>query len=179
VIDDPKRSDQEAAREQLLRDLPPGQDPFIISKERLALLDHDTRNAVLEEQIFRQGMMRIAIACPIHDTRKCMQCIGGKPVTNPKVICSYCRGTGRVPQNAPMTFGCAHVARQDDLHPDGIVFTPKRYYVCKMCWSLIERKKFDFDREIMTLCWYCIEDEARRIVKIDPALLLDLGTPTT
>jgi len=169
-------------REAIFRDLPQGMEPFTVSRERLLELDPATRNAVLEEQIFRQGQMRIAIDCPTHRTRMCVHCVPGE-VNGAKVNvllpdckkpCPYCGGSGRVQQNAPMVFACRHVAPQDEKHPAGIVYTPKLYYVCKPCWNLIQGVRFDFGTEIITTCWFCVQAEAYRLVRIDPTLLLDL-----
>lgn len=169
--------EQKQRMEELFKKLPPGNQPFVLTREEWAKLDPHTRHAVAEEQLFRQSSMRIAIACPKHKARRCVHCVGGISISDMKSKCSYCKATGEVPYNAPMTFGCAHVAEQDPLKPNGIVFTPKRYYVCFDCWSLIQRKRFDFSQEIMTLCWECISEEAWRIYRIDPNLLLDYVNP--
>lgn len=157
---------------EILAKIPPA-GPFVVPPERLAQLDADTRNAVLEEQVSRQAGLRVAIKCAKHTTRKCIRCENGltRETGEP---CTFCRGVGRVPFTPPMAMGCAHVTQQDEVHPVGIVLTPKRYYVCRVCWDRIQRRRFNFASEIGTRCWQCIADEAERIRQINPTLNMDL-----
>jgi hypothetical protein len=164
-------------RDALFKQLPPGTQPFLIPIESMKGLDRDTRNALIEEQLMRAGSMRIAIDCPEHRWRPCLRCAAGwTRAENPgdRKRCTFCGGTGLIRRNAVMSFGCKHVSKQDAEHPSGIVFTPKRYYLCKDCWILLEAKRFDLRTEITTLCWDCVEAEAFRIARIDPDLLTDL-----
>lgn len=75
---------------------------------------------------------------------------------------------------------CAHCMRQDEVHPVGIYYVPlaisndKGFYLCRDCFKLMERHKFDFWYQLRFTCWYCILEEAERLRRIDPGLVRDL-----
>lgn len=155
--------------------------PFTVTPAMTRGLTPQQTSILYEESLYRKSLIRMAMRCPVHVTRTCAHCMGSgmykgddermRRALNGK--CPPCDGLGRVPWQPPATWACAHCYPQDEKHPDGIVFTPKRYYVCRTCWRLIEEHKFNFRTEIMTKCWQCINDEGQRIRQIDPGLLID------
>ena len=76
---------------------------------------------------------------------------------------------------APIIFACGHCAEQDPVHPQGLVLTPYRYYLCKHCYNKHQLKTLDFNTELKTTCWNCILAEWDRIKKIDPSKLKDFS----
>lgn len=71
-------------------------------------------------------------------------------------------------------FACKHVAKQDEVHPVGIIRMPEPWFLCKDCFFLHERQKLDIDHEVMTVCKYCVFEEIKRIQAINPGLFADL-----
>jgi hypothetical protein len=161
--------------------LPGGRTPFEITDNLLQGLDEFDRAKVHEEWFYRNSFIRAAMRCtnkPIHDFKLCSKCVGKGVRTDPRsgmVKCSPCDGTGMVFEPPPMTWGCKHVYPQDEVNPVGLIFMPKRFYVCGDCRKLIERRKFKYATEVVGRCWNCIQEESWRIHKINPELVLDLN----
>jgi hypothetical protein len=76
---------------------------------------------------------------------------------------------------AVAALACEHCLIQDPVHPDGIIYIPKTFYVCKKCFFLVERRKFHVERELRMFCKDCLEWEARRLQALDPKLYRNLG----
>lgn len=79
---------------------------------------------------------------------------------------------------AKACMACRHCRQQDEVHPDGIVLMPDRYYLCIPCLALFERKKFFLLRDGVITCRACVMEEAERIARIDPANFKDLRGDT-
>jgi hypothetical protein len=77
-----------------------------------------------------------------------------------------------------LVFSCGHCVDQDEVHPIGIVRTPKLYYLCKACYDKHTTRKLDLLRALQTSCWNCIMEECLRIKKIDPTKVVDMTIKT-
>jgi hypothetical protein len=108
-------------------------------------LDYDTKRKIAEEKIGLSQYIGLTVPCP-------------KGIHKNTVICH----------------ACAHCLSQDPVHPEGMYYFPEHYYVCKTCFGLIERRKFDFWHNLYVSCWPCIMAESQRISLIDPGLVVDL-----
>ena len=70
---------------------------------------------------------------------------------------------------AKAVFACDHCVQQDPIKPDGMVFTPYKYYLCNKCYFKHRTSSLDLPRVLKTYCWNCILEEAQRINLIDPS----------
>lgn len=75
---------------------------------------------------------------------------------------------------AKPVFACAHCVRQDHEHPVGMSCYELGYYLCRECEGLVERRKFDYQKELKLACELCIQDEGIRISQINPGLIRNL-----
>lgn len=161
-----------------LATLPEG--PFKLTADVLQGMSEQQEQVVREEWVHRQAFCKLGFHCKEqeqHNWTDCTQCNGlGRRISKDGVYfpCIVCSGKGSTFSMSIMTWGCRHVYPQDEVHPAGLIFTPKRYYVCKTCWKLIERKKFKFGTELGQRCWHCINEESHRLHKINPELVVDL-----
>lgn len=70
---------------------------------------------------------------------------------------------------------CDHCTEQDPVHPVGIVLMPKKYFLCRDCFNLLERHRFDLAYDLKIQCRKCVKKEILRISQIDPTLCDDLS----
>jgi len=74
-----------------------------------------------------------------------------------------------------VAFACAHCTHQDEVRPVGMAALKGRVYLCMDCYRRLDNKRgFNEGKELRTTCWGCIMEEAGRIKRINPYLLLDL-----
>jgi hypothetical protein len=78
-----------------------------------------------------------------------------------------------VHQMGKVVFACDHCEHQDEVHPDGMIFTPYRYFICNKCYAKHQLMSLNFQYELKTRCWNCILDECMRLKNIDPKLVRD------
>jgi hypothetical protein len=74
---------------------------------------------------------------------------------------------------AKVIFACDHCEHQDPVHPNGMIMTPYRYFLCNRCYAKHQLMSLDFAHELKTRCWNCILDEWSRIKLINPTILHD------
>jgi len=160
--------------------LPKGHASFEITDEIRAGLTWQQNEAVYEEWFHRQAYVRMGYPCDrvlTHNFSPCPYCQGLGERVSPngaRSPCARCGGVGALEDIPPITWGCKHVYPQDEMHPDGLVFHPRRYYCCKKCLDLIERKRFKFSTEMVLRCYLCINEESYRLHKINPEFVVDL-----
>ena len=99
------------------------------------------------EQMFQYG---IRVACPKHPA----------PDHTPRPV-----------------MACDHCEQQDEVHPKGILFMPKKYFLCRECFNLLERHRFHLGTDLKIRCRLCIKAEIIRISQINPTLCDDLSIP--
>jgi hypothetical protein len=75
----------------------------------------------------------------------------------------------------PAAFTCKHVLEQDREHPEGIIFTPGLFFLCKSCFSRFEQKKLDIQHTLVVYCRKCVIQEVSRVIQIDPAKFANLS----
>lgn len=166
---------------ELQAQLPGGKAPFTITADMKNNLSWQQREAVYEEWFHRQSYMRFGAPCqddPRHNFNPCPYCSGTGVRVDPDKIsgpCVRCNGIGLMQDTPPITWGCKHLYPQDETNPAGMVFVPRGYYLCKTCFSLVERKKFKFSDELVLRCYKCINQESFRLFKINPELVIDLS----
>lgn len=68
---------------------------------------------------------------------------------------------------------CAHVLRQDPVHPEGFKLMPYGLFLCKTCFKLMERCRF-FYKDMVVNCRDCVEYRAIKLQEINPELFDDL-----
>lgn len=68
---------------------------------------------------------------------------------------------------------CAHVLRQDPVHPEGFKLMPYNLFLCKTCFNLMERCRFYY-KNIVVNCRDCVEYRAIKLREINPELFDDL-----
>jgi hypothetical protein len=68
---------------------------------------------------------------------------------------------------------CAHVLRQDPVHPEGFRLMPYGLFLCKTCFNLMERCRF-FYKDMIVNCRDCVEHRAIKLREINPELFDDL-----
>jgi hypothetical protein len=166
---------------ELKAKLPGGKAPFQITEDMKNNLSWQQTEALYEEWFHRQSYLRFGYPCPdvpMHNVGPCAPCQGtGVRVDPDKTTapCVRCNGVGLIQEMPPITWGCKHLYPQDEVHPAGMVFIPRGYYVCKKCFNLIERKKFKFSTELVLRCYKCINAESFRLFEINPELVIDLS----
>ena len=78
-----------------------------------------------------------------------------------------------------MVFACDHVIHQDPESPEGVWFIPLTrdgltgYFLCKTCWRLKQKFKFDMDN-IHVKCSACVLETIERIERSHPDRLHNL-----
>lgn len=83
-------------------------------------------------------------------------------------------------KGAPIAISCPHVIVHDPVHPEDVWFTPfKRYeklgyYLCKTCYSLLERKRINIGTGTLIVCSACIEEQVLSMMTVDPTKYHDL-----
>ncbi len=103
------------------------------------------RQRALDEEATRMMTARVGVTCPVH----------------PMI------GSARA--------ACAHCLQQDEVHPDGIVFTDAGYYVCFTCFKHIEQRKVRLRNIVRIYCNFCLEAEINRILTLKKTLFRDLS----
>lgn len=166
---------------ELKAQLPGGKAIFNITEDMKNNLSWQQREALYEEWFHRQSYMRMGHPCPdvpLHNCSQCPYCAGTGTRVDPdktSAPCMRCNGLGLLQDSPPITWGCKHLYPQDEVHPAGMVFVPRGYYVCKTCFKLIENKKFKFSTELVLRCYKCINTESFRLHAINPELVIDLS----
>lgn len=144
-------------------------------------LSWQEKEALYEEWFHRFTYIRMGHPCdlqPLHNFNPCLYCHGAGVRVDPdktKGTCVRCNGVGLIKDLPPITWGCKHLYPQDEIHPVGMCFLPRGYYVCKTCLSLIERKKFKFSQELVMRCYKCINEESFRLYEKNPELVVDFS----
>ena len=75
-----------------------------------------------------------------------------------------------------VVFACDHCETQDPVHPNGIIFSPFKYFLCMRCYQNHMVRKLDLAHILKTRCFQCITDEIARIKAINPSLVKDFTT---
>ena len=70
-------------------------------------------------------------------------------------------------------FSCGHCKEQDQVHPDGMIFTPFKYYLCMRCYKQHMFRKLELRTKLIIDCRQCIMLEWDRVRKIDPNKVKD------
>lgn len=84
---------------------------------------------------------------------------------------------------APFKFACNHVIIFDPNSPEQMFFIPFErntkqnfgYNLCKTCWGSVQRKKFQFHKEMCMKCGPCCEEAAFARIAKNPELYVDLS----
>jgi hypothetical protein len=74
---------------------------------------------------------------------------------------------------AQAVFSCGHCKEQDPVHPNGMIFTPFKYYLCNHCYDKHRVRKLDLAYKLIVDCHQCIKNEWERVKKIDPTKVRD------
>lgn len=74
---------------------------------------------------------------------------------------------------AQAIFSCGHCKEQDEMHPNGMIFTPFKYYLCMRCYKQHMYRKLDLNWKLFIDCRQCIMNEWERVKKIDPSKVRD------
>lgn len=77
---------------------------------------------------------------------------------------------------AQAVFTCGHCKEQDPVHPDGMIFTPFKYYLCMSCYHRHMYRKLELNTKLMVECHQCVLKEWERIKKLDPTKVKDFLT---
>lgn len=86
----------------------------------------------------------------------------------------FTNGCGICKKNQPFWFGCRHIVGIDADTHEGVVRTIYHQYLCKTCWKLIEKKKFDWEKELGLVCRVCTTGLVNKLKQRNPELVLDL-----
>lgn len=73
-------------------------------------------------------------------------------------------------------FACNHVVQQDPVHPDGIFRLPSGIFLCKKCYDLFERRRFNWHSDQFRVkCYACVMAEVQRLRAKDLSLYVDMS----
>jgi hypothetical protein len=81
-----------------------------------------------------------------------------------------------------VTLACDHVLMQDPHNPEGVFFLPLRrgfdagYYLCKTCWGLMQKRKFNPAISVKGKCSKCVGECLERIEHVHPDRLVNLAS---
>lgn len=120
--------------------------PDAVERKDLDAWTYDQKYKKCQEEILRKLQLNLGIKCEKHGP-------------------------------SPWAFGCRHVSvlTHDMQHPEGAVFTKDRWYLCRTCFKLFERKKLNLETELGMVCYACVRDFGIELRKINPELAVDLS----
>lgn len=82
---------------------------------------------------------------------------------------------------APFKFACNHVIIFDPVSPEKMYFIPFElngkigYNLCATCWGLVQKKRFNYLKELCMKCGVCCEEAAFARIAKSPELYVDLS----